>query len=439
MPYESISKQRHGYLRRDYVGNRSELGVCPILSYEEDVRGWARTAKSRMKEHCQGLLECVANPRLMAKAIDEIGRLEMIGDVELSIVPNYYPWEWLRYLKESILTGEFRRGLYVKHKIPKIGKQGFRTIEVPDDESRIISKTLSWLITPLLDPDFSELSFGFRPHRGVMHCLAVAEQMYQRGMRHLVCCDIRDAFGTIPKKRLLQVLRSRLHGSSVVGLMEELLDRERSRGIPQGLSLSPLCLNVYLDHFLDRWWARECPDATLVRYADDLVVFCDSQEAANASYDRIEQRVRSIGMKIKETRQEAIYDLDSGHRVGWLGFSLFQKFGNLKFSVAESSWCQLQAAFGEAKARQDRGELLEEIQAACIGLQWLRAKAPGFEVAQIGAIADNLRGLTVAHGFAEDFVTDDRAAEAWESGIETFNRARADVVGWLPPSCTADD
>jgi len=73
MPYQSISSQRHYYLQRDYLGNRSEF-VAPIKSYQEDVEQWALTAKNRMHEHCQSLLKAAANPRLLAEAINQIGR-----------------------------------------------------------------------------------------------------------------------------------------------------------------------------------------------------------------------------------------------------------------------------------------------------------------------------------------------------------------------------
>jgi len=67
MPYQAISRQRHNYLRRDYIGNRSEF-VDPVESYQQDVHGWARTAKNRMHEHCQSLLDVVANPSMLVRA-----------------------------------------------------------------------------------------------------------------------------------------------------------------------------------------------------------------------------------------------------------------------------------------------------------------------------------------------------------------------------------
>ena len=141
MPYQSISRQRHNYLRRGYIGNRSEF-VDPVESYRKDVHGWARTAKTRMHDHCQSLLDVVANPSMLARAIDDIGRKKILGDEGPAGLPDWYPWPWLRELQTRVLNGRFRSGKYQTYKHPKIGKEGFRTIEIPDTESRILARSL---------------------------------------------------------------------------------------------------------------------------------------------------------------------------------------------------------------------------------------------------------------------------------------------------------
>lgn len=432
MTYQSISEKRFRYLRRDYLGNRSEERGDPIDSYHKAVRGWARTDSSRMHEHCQDLLRAAANPRLLADAIRDIGRAEVLGDGPWVEGPDWFPWSWLRDIRDRVLGGTFRRGKYRKFEIPKVGKQGFRTIEVPDVESRILSKNLCNLLTPILDPDFYPLSFGFRRGRSLAHCLAVAEELHQRGMRHLVCADIRDAFGTVPKNRLLQILRSRLRRSPVLWLIEELLDRQRKTGIPQGLSLSPLFLNLFLDHFLDRWWLRKCPGATLVRYADDLAVFCDSHAAAVDHYHRLRLRVETIGMKVKEAEHEAVSDLAAKQSVAWLGCALRQHSDHLKFSLAESSWSKLESAFLEAEAKQGHEKANKtDDTAAKIGAGWLIQKAAGIEAAQVAAVADKIRNLAGLCGLSGECLSDDLAAEAWEIGTKQLQRAKLQVGEWL--------
>ena len=433
MPYQSISPLRHRYLQRDYLGNRSEE-VDPIVSYGEDVSDWARTEKSRMYEHCQSLLKAVANPRMLAIALDQVFRAKILSDTTDVEFLNWYwyRWNWLREIQKRILNGSFRPGSYKKHKIPKPGKTGFRTIEVPPDDTRIVARNLSSTLTPLLDPDFYDLSMGFRPKRSPAHCVMAASSLIKQGMHYMVACDIRDAFGTVPKKRMLQILSSRLHQSPVMGLIEELLDPNRKRGIPQGLSFSPICLNVYLDHLLDRWWVKNFPSAVLVRYADDLAIFCDTHESAVDCYAALRDRIETIGMQIKESQDEAIFDLSSGDHVNWIGFNLRWANGKTRVQVSESSWYKLEAKLLERKCKRDKGESLTGQDVASIGFQWLVQKALGVRKTQVHSVAEQIRQLADHCGLNMTEFTDEVAEDAWQSGREMVNRAHQDVSQWLP-------
>ncbi len=435
MSYQSISPLWHRYRQRDYLGNRSEEDVNPIASYGEDVSEWARTKKLRMHEHCHSLLKAVANPRMLAIAIDDIGRRKLLGDDPRVSIPNWYPWDWLRDIQKRVLDGSFRRGKYMKFKIKKPGKKGFRTIEVPLDETRIVARNLSNLLTPILDPDFFDLSMGFRPRRSPAHCLAAARSLINQGMHHMVACDIRDAFGTVPKKRMLQILSSRLHQSPVMKLIEELLDPNRKRGIPQGLAISPICLNVYLDHLLDHWWGENFPSTVLVRYADDLAVFCDNQESAVDCYAALRDRIQKIGMQIKESPHEAIFDLSSGEHVNWIGFNLRWTDGKMRVQVNESSWCRLETSLLEWKHKcdkQDEGEPLTDFEIASIGTGWLTQKALGIRKAEVPAVAGQIRQLGDEIDLDLSQFTDEEAQIAWQTGRSVAKRAQEDVSKWLP-------
>ena len=426
MPYQSISRQRHNYLRRGYIGNRSEF-VDPVESYRKDVHGWARTAKTRMHDHCQSLLDVVANPSMLARAIDDIGRKKILGNEGPAGLPDWYPWSWLRELQTRVLNGRFRSGKYQTYKHPKIGKEGFRTIEIPDTESRILARSLCNVLTPILDPDFDPLSFGFRPGRSPVHCLAAADRLIRQGQQHIVSCDIRDAFGTIPRQRLLDVLRKRLHKSPVISLIEELLIKKRKKGIPQGLAISPICLNAYTDHMLDKWWAKHFPDNRLVRYADDIAVFCESQTAALDCYEALRNRIQAVGMQIKESPDEAIRDLSSGEWADWLGFRVTSQNDKLKPTIGEAGWARLEACLMQVKTEQDNGDLVTDDDLATVGCQWLTQKAVGVRQAQVPAVAEHIRSLADQCGLTMSGFTDEDALDSWRSGRRVAKRAWNEV------------
>jgi hypothetical protein len=305
---------------------------------------------------------------------------------------------------------------------------------VPSTETRIVARSVSNVLVPLIDPDLYPLSLGFRPNRSPMHGIAAAEQLLQQGFTHWVVCDIRDAFGQLPKQRCLQILESRLKKSPIMWLVEEILDRQRKKGVPQGIAISPLMLNVYLDHYLDQWWLKNQPDTVLVRYADDLAIACPSHESAVASYSALKDRICTIGLQIKEELDDAVFDLSAGERIDWLGFRVRYSGEAMRLSLNDQSWQNLEMELAETKYRQNKmEETVDSRDVARIAFGWLAQKAAAFEEAQIPAVADQIRKLSLhQYGLDMSELTDEDANEAWQSAQMSLNMARHDVIEWLP-------
>lgn len=439
MPYQSITPKRLEYAKRDFLGNRSEESD-PLGSYHEVVTYWAFKSKKNMHELCQLLLRAAANPPMIARAMDDVGRLAALGVKVQAECLVWYPWDWFRDIETRLKTKQFKRGKYEKVKIPKRGKAGTRTIEVPSVETRIVARSVSNVLVPLIDPGLYPLSIGFRPRRSPLHGIAAAEQLSQQGLTHWVICDIRDAFGQLPKQRCLQILGSRLKNSPIMWLVEELLDRHRTKGVPQGIAISPLMLNVYLDHCLDKWWLKNQPDTVLIRYADDIAVACPSHESAVASYSALKDRINTIGLQIKEELDEAVFDLSAGEHIDWLGFRVRYEDEAMHLSVNDQSWQNLEMGLAEAKHRQNKmEENVCSLDVACIGFGWLAQKAVAFQEAQIPAVADKIRNLSLQqYGLDMSELTDTEAYYAWEAAQERRDKARQEVIKWLPRNVVAN-
>ncbi len=75
--------------------------------------------------------------------------------------------------------------------------------------------------------------------------------------------DLRNAFDEVPQRRLLDILRLHIPDERMKRLIERVVLTETTRGLRQGGNLSPLLLNVYLDHLLDKKWSRHGPNLLL--------------------------------------------------------------------------------------------------------------------------------------------------------------------------------
>ena len=89
------------------------------------------------------------------------------------------------------------------------------------------------------------------------------------------------------------------------------------KGTPQGAVLSPLLANIYLnplDHLMaGKGWV-------MVRYADDFIILCESQEQAQQALQEVRQWVEQAGLtlhpvktRIVDTRQAGGFDFLGYH------------------------------------------------------------------------------------------------------------------------------
>jgi RNA-directed DNA polymerase len=212
---------------------------------------------------------------------------------------------WLAAHKEklvaSLLDGSYRPRAVRGVEIPKPGG-GVRQLGIPTVVDRLVQQAILQVLDPLLDPTFSESSYGFRPGRSAHQALRKASEYVAEGYAVVVDMDLEKFFDRvnhdvlmgrlarrITDKRLLKIIRRFLEA----GIMKQGVVVERYEGTPQGGPLSPCLANLLLDEVdkeLERRGHRFC------RYADDLNVYVRSKVAGQrvmASLTRfVEKRLR---------------------------------------------------------------------------------------------------------------------------------------------------
>ena len=140
------------------------------------------------------------------------------------------------------------------------------------------------------------------------------------GGNHVLDADIRDYFGSIDHVKLLKLVALRISDRRVLkllrqwlaaGVMDERHYQASVIGTPQGGVISPLLSNIYL-HVLDRVWEDRCAHlGTLVRYADDFVVMCDSKTAVEEARTRVSGVLARLGLELHPEKTRLV-DLSRG-------------------------------------------------------------------------------------------------------------------------------
>ena len=71
----------------------------------------------------------------------------------------------------------------------------------------------------------------------------------------------------------------------------------RAKGTPQGGVISPLLANLYLHHAFDMWMSGHYASNQFERYADDLIVHCNSKAEAEHLLSSIKQRLQGFELE----------------------------------------------------------------------------------------------------------------------------------------------
>ena len=192
------------------------------------------------------------------------------------------------------------------------------------------------VIEPIFDADFEECSHGFRKERSVQTALAQVVRLANQGYSWIVDLDIASCFERINTALLFKFIKGKLKDNELRRMVRAWLDietvaverngflrKQEPRGILQGGILSPLFANIYLDRF-DKMALKR--GLKLVRYGDDIVICCRSQEEAEATLKLAQKLLAKLDLEINP-RKTVIHHVEKGLR--YLGEQLFlKKSGN---------------------------------------------------------------------------------------------------------------
>jgi len=90
--------------------------------------------------------------------------------------------------------------------------------------------------------------------------------------------------------------------------------KAREKGTPQGSPISPLLANLFMHYAFDRWMGREFPGCPFERYADDIVVHCDTEEQARRLRAAIAVRLGTLGLELHPEKTKVVYCKDTRRR-----------------------------------------------------------------------------------------------------------------------------
>ena len=268
------------------------------------------TAKKRK---WYSLADKVWNPETLRKAWEKVrankGKHGVDGvtieEFEAGLEAN------IKQLHEELKGKTYRPQPVRRVYIPKAdGRQ--RPLGIPTVRDRVVQQALRMVIEPIFEAKFLPCSYGFRPGRGAHDAIDQVTKNLQEGFQFVVDCDVVGYFDHIPHDRLIDAVAEEISDGAVLklirmflesGIMEGGVWYETEEGTPQGGVISPLLANTYL-HPLDEEMTKR--GHRMVRYADDFIILCGSQRAAERVMEHVKTILGQMGLEAHPEKSRVV-------------------------------------------------------------------------------------------------------------------------------------
>jgi RNA-directed DNA polymerase len=229
-------------------------------------------------------------------------------------------------LSEELRTGSYRPRPIRRAYIEKLGSKEKRPLGIPCVRDRVVQGALRIVIEPIFENVFVLHSYGFRPGRGCKDALREVERLLKAGYVHVVDADLKAYFDTIPHGPLLADTGQYIGDGRVLELIGAFLKQDvlegmtlwsPEKGSPQGAVISPLLANLYL-HPVDVAMARD--GFEMIRYADDLVILCQSEAEAHRAYELLSDLTTQRGLTLHPEKTRLVDVSIPGEGFDFLGY-----------------------------------------------------------------------------------------------------------------------
>lgn len=233
----------------------------------------------------------------------------------------------LKWLHDELREGRYKPSPVRRHWIPKPGTDKQRPLGIPTVKDRVVQGALRNALEPIFEKKFVEHSYGFRPRRSCKQALRRVVELLGQGYVHVVDADITDYFGTIVRKILMAEVEREIADGRVLDLIETFLDQSvmdglkewtPEEGTPQGAVISPLLANIYL-HPVDV--AMQQAGFEMVRYADDIVILCKTEEDARQALTLLTGEMAKLELQLHPEKTRLV-EVKESRGFDFLGYHI---------------------------------------------------------------------------------------------------------------------
>lgn len=216
----------------------------------------------------------------------------------------------------------------------------FRPLGIPAVRDRVAQEVLRRLLNPIFEVKFHDHSYGFRPGRSCHDAMEKVLELGRQGYRYVLDADISGFFDNLSHSAIMRELSNEVADGNILRLVEKFLragvmeggKRRPTRvGTPQGGVASPLLANIALN-VLD--WHLHEHGFRFVRYADDFVVLCRTEEQAKEARTQVDRLISDrLGLSLSPEKTK-VSRFHQGF--SFLGFDIKSRFVRMRAKSMEN-------------------------------------------------------------------------------------------------------
>jgi len=222
-----------------------------------------------------------------------------------------------------------------------------RPLGIPTIADRVRQAIVKNALEPFWEARFEPCSYGFRPSRSCHDAIERIHRNLKQGPKGhppkkqwILDADIKGCFDGIDHDHLLKTIgnfpaRKLIHSWLKAGYLKDGHFYPTDEGTPQGGVISPLLANISL-HGIEtalgvqyKWRkANNCKSGssyynasprTVIRYADDFIVMCESKEDAELAKNEANQFLSERGLHLSDKKTNIVH---INHGFNYLGFNI---------------------------------------------------------------------------------------------------------------------
>ncbi len=192
-----------------------------------------------------------------------------------------------------------------------------RKLGIPTVNDRVAQQVIKSYLEQRFEAEFSPQSYGYRPLKSAHQAV---EQVRKNVRRYhwVIDMDISGFFDKMSHEHLQKAIERHVEEKWakmyitrwLEAPIEDRKGNKRTRegkGTPQGGVISPLLANLFLHYAFDKWLEITYPSLCFVRYADDIIVHCNSQAEAEEVLIAIKQRLGECKLELNEKKTKIVY------------------------------------------------------------------------------------------------------------------------------------